>query len=391
MNTVARELGLPPSAVREKNFYQKGDVPVTSPLPLIDWTLDRIWAQVKSSAGSQDRVAAVAKFNTENRWVKKGLALQPVKYAVAYDIWVRGFDLEMSVCSDGTVSVSMGGVEIGQGLNTKVQQVVAYELGISVEQVRILPMSTQVCNSNGGTTGRVDNVTALSASSELCALAAIRACTTLNAALVPARKAALVGSSWETVVAQAANMGIGLAARGGDAGAIGTNRVYNSYSAALVEVKLDVLTGELSVERVDIVFDCGKSLNPAIDIGQIEGAFTMGMGYAVKETMYRSPTTGILETNNAWNYKVPFVCDVPKEWNVSLLPDAPNPTGVLSSKCCGEPPLCLSWAVLEAASAAITAARADQAKAPHVPSSLPLGPEARHLACETTASQLTFH
>lgn len=184
------------------------------------------------------------------------------------------------------------------------------------------------------------------------------ACATLNAALAPVKKQNPT-LTWPELAATAIGSGINLSAKGWNSPPPGPDGPFNyeSYSACVTEVELDVLTGQVQILRADILFDCGRSLNPWIDIGQIEGAFVMGLGYFLTEEILIDQTDGQLLTNSTWNYKPPSQLDIPIDFRIALLKGVPNPLGVLGSKAQGEPPLCLSSSVLFALEHAVAAAR----------------------------------
>ncbi len=157
-------------------------------------------------------------------------------------------------------------------------------------------------------------------------------------------------------------------------------------------VEIDVLTGETQVLSVDMLYDCGQSVNPTIDIGQIQGGFVMAMGYHLTENIVFDPSTGALLSNNTWEYKPPLACDIPVSFNVSLLPNAPNqaPGGILRSKAVGEPPCTMASVVFLAARSAVAAARADAGTTGFFALPSPATPEQLQLACLVTPSQFTF-
>lgn len=235
------------------------------------------------------------------------------------------------VYNDGSVLLSIGGIEMGQGLFTKMMQVASKALDIDVSLIHISEMSTdKVPNSSP---------TAASISSDLYGMAVINACNTLKERLEP-YKANKPNGKWEDWVLAAYLDRVNLAATGFYAAPkIEYNRETNSgnlyeyftYGVACSEVIIDCLTGDHQVLRTDIVMDIGESLNPAIDIGQIEGAFTQGYGFYTMEEMIFSPS-GELLSRGPGTYKIPGFSDVPKMFNVSLLKGAPNPRAVYSSK-----------------------------------------------------------
>lgn len=268
----------------------------------------------------------------DTRWKKKGLAMVPTKYGISFqnDLLMQGGAL-LLVYNDGSVLLSIGGIEMGQGLFTKMIQVASRALDIDVSIIHISEMATdKVPNSSP---------TAASISSDLYGMAVINACNILKERLEP-YKAKNPNGKWEEWVIAAYLDRVSLAATGFYAAPkIEYNRETNSgnlyeyftYGVACSEVIIDCLTGDHQVLRTDIVMDIGESLNPAIDIGQIEGAFTQGYGFHTMEEIVFSPN-GELLSRGPGAYKIPGFSDIPKVFNVSLLKGAPNPRAVYSSK-----------------------------------------------------------
>lgn len=256
----------------------------------------------------------------------------PTKYGISFqnDLLMQGGAL-LLVYNDGSVLLSVGGIEMGQGLFTKMIQVASKALNIDISIIHISEMATdKVPNSSP---------TAASISSDLYGMAVINACNTLKERLEP-YKAKNPNGKWEDWVLAAYLDRVSLTAAGFYAAPkIEYNRETNSgnlyeyftYGVACSEVIIDCLTGDHQVLRTDIVMDIGESLNPAIDIGQIEGAFTQGYGFYTMEEMVFSPS-GELLSRGPGTYKIPGFSDVPKIFNVSLLKGAPNPRAVYSSK-----------------------------------------------------------
>ena len=383
ISTVASTIQLHPHDVREANFFQRGQSTADGML-LPFWNMQDIWSQLKASANYTQRRANVDNFNAENRWIKRGLGLTPVRFGIG--ISGGNFDSMVNVYPDGTVGVSHGGCEIGQGINTKVIQVVAMKFGLP-------DVSTVTCNA---TTTRVisgaSNVTGGSVTSELCSLSIMHACDQINRRLAPFRGS---GVPFAVAVGNASQAGVELSAAGWSysppAPPTGIFN-YNSTSAALTEVEVDVLTGQFFVRQVDILFDCGKSMNPLIDVGQVEGGFVFGMGYYTQEVCTWDQTTGAAQNAGTWEYKPPSVADCPEVFNTALLKNSPNPFGILSSKACGEPGVALASSVVAGIEDAVTAAQREVNPAAKrwVCQKLPLLVPDVMAACSVQASQLTF-
>ncbi|XP_011694373.1 PREDICTED: xanthine dehydrogenase/oxidase-like isoform X2 [Wasmannia auropunctata] len=338
MEHIARVLKKDPLQVKLANM---NDVDKAALEPMIKG--------LAKSADYEMRKRAVDTFNNENRWKKKGIALVPMKYPFAY--WGQ-FNAMVSICArDGTVCVTHGGVECGQGINTKVAQIAAYTLGIDVSLVNVKPTNNIVTPNNAVTGGSV--------TSESCGYATIQACKELLKRLEPIKKE-MKNPSWRELVFTAYLKDVDLCARHMYAPTQDDAlKPYAIYGVTIAEVEIDLLTGQHIIKRVDLVEDAGISLNPEIDVGQVEGAFVMGIGYWTSEELVYDSKTGALTNDRTWNYKPPGVKDIPEDFRVSFRRNSPNTLGVLRSKATGEPPLCMSYVIPLAFRYALNSARAD--------------------------------
>ncbi|XP_071832643.1 xanthine dehydrogenase/oxidase-like isoform X2 [Apostichopus japonicus] len=383
MNDIARICGISPEKVRELNFYKEGDATHHSQV-LHGVTLSRCWEQCLTQSNLATRRISVDNFNKDNRWKKRGLAIVPVKYGIAY-IGLVKFMNQGGACvhiyKDGAVLLSHGGIEIGQGMYTKMHQVASRTLGIPMDKFHTIDTATdKVPNTSG---------TAASTGTDLNGMAVKNACLKIMDRLKPIVDKNPSGT-WEDWISEAYHSRISLSATGfwrtPDLGYDlqtnqGNNFNYFCYGAAASEVEIDCLTGDHVTLRTDIVMDVGDSLNPAIDVGQIEGAFMQGYGLFLLED-YRINSAGQLLTIGPSAYKIPTVRNTPVEFNVSLLHNAANPRSVYSSKGVGEPPLFLASSVYFAVKEAISSARLDA----HLPVEFrldsPAIPERIRLACQ---------
>jgi xanthine dehydrogenase/oxidase len=349
MEHVARTLNADPEPIKRANFYKQGDVTPYGQ-PLTYFNIPTIWDDVKKQANYEQRAAQVNAFNAANRWSKQGIAIVPVKYGLVYS--ANSTNSIVSIYADGSVEVSHSGIESGQSINTKVAQVVAKTLGCPYDSVSVGQPSSFKAPGTSITGGSV--------TSELCCSAAQHACQRLAEKLAPFR-ALSPGSSWPQIVATASSAGVALQEIGWRQNPIlSTNPFpYVSYGAAVSRVQIDALTGELEILSMDIVFDCGISLNPFADLGQVEGCALMGIGMYTSEVVNYDATSGKLLTDGTFTYKPPGFTDIPIEFTATLLPDAPNPAGFLRSKAVGEPPLILASSVFFAIKHALYEARAD--------------------------------
>ncbi|XP_015171182.1 PREDICTED: xanthine dehydrogenase-like [Polistes dominula] len=332
---------------------------------------------LKKSSDYDSRKNAIEIFNSENRWKKKGIAFVPIKFPLVH------FDQFNSMVSiyarDGTVSISHGGIEMGQGINTKVSQVAAYILGIDLELVKIKPTNNFIAPNN--------MFSGASITSEACAYATMMACKELLARLEPIKRE-LTNPTWQELVMTAYSKNVDLCAR-----YMFTTKditTYSSYGVSVAEVEIDVLTGQHILRRVDLLEDAGISFNPELDLGQVEGAFIMGIGYWTSEDLIYDPKTGALTNYRTWNYKPPGAKDIPVDFRVSLRRNSPNRFGVLRSKATGEPPLCMSVVISFAIRHALNSARLDAGKSGWYPLGGPVTTEKILLTSLTNKEQMVL-
>ncbi|XP_054265333.1 xanthine dehydrogenase-like [Macrosteles quadrilineatus] len=358
MRQVAAYLNKDPFQICSMNLFKEGDI-THYKQDLKYCTLDRCWSEVVRDSDYHRRKAEVDRFNRKNRWRKRGIAVVPTMFGVGYiEQFLNQSAALVMVYTDGSVLLSHGGMEMGQGLHTKMIQVASRVLNIPVSLIHISETSTD----------KVPNTvaTAASLSSDLNGMAIVDACNKLNERLKP-YKAAKPEGQWKDWVLSAWFDRVSLAATGfyriPDVNYDfkkneGLAFDYMTYGAAVSEVEIDCLTGDHIVLRTDIVMDIGESLNPAIDVGQVEGGFMQGYGlFTIEETVH-SPQ-GALLSRGPGAYKIPGFGDIPAEFNVALLKGAPNPRAVYSSKAVGEPPLFLASSVFFAIREAVAAARAE--------------------------------
>ncbi|KAJ0175481.1 hypothetical protein K1T71_008640 [Dendrolimus kikuchii] len=355
---LAAELGKSVEEISKLNLYQENHSTHYGQV-LTHCTLQRCWDECVEKSNMAARKLNIINFNKQHRWRKRGIAIIPTKFGIAFtEKLLNQAGALVLIYVDGSVLLSHGGTEMGQGLHTKMIQVASRALGIDVSKIHISETSTdKVPNTSA---------TAASAGSDLNGMAVLEACETLVKRLEPFKKKNPNGK-WEDWVLSAWIDRVSLSATGFHATPdIGYNFKTNegkpfnyfTYGVACTEVEIDCLSGDHQVIRTDIVMDLGESINPAIDIGQIEGGFVQGYGLFTMEELIYSPT-GTLYSRGPGAYKIPGFGDIPLEFNVSLLKGAPNPRAVYSSKAVGEPPLFLACSAFFAIKEAIKAARAD--------------------------------
>lgn len=275
--------------------------------------------QLMKTSDYRKRQDDINKFNEANRWKKKGISVSVMEFPFFY------FGLMSATVTvygrDATVLITHGGIEMGQGMNTKVAQVAAFTLGIPLELVSV----TQSDSLNGGNSV----LTGGSVGSECAAHAVKKCCETILDRLKPIKEQ-LKNGSWVDLVKKAYEKNVNLIVS--DCHKPGDLKNYTVWGCAVTEVEIDVLTGNVNVQRVDILEDTGESLSPLVDIGQIEGGFVMGLGYWLTEQCIFDKQTGRLLTDRTWNYKVPGAKDIPVDFRIELLQKSANNGGLLRSK-----------------------------------------------------------
>ncbi|XP_014488369.1 PREDICTED: xanthine dehydrogenase isoform X2 [Dinoponera quadriceps] len=342
----------------ELNLYKEGDLTHYNQ-QLLNCTMDRCWRECLESSHYNERLVEIQRYNKENVFKKRGIAIVPTKFGIAFTaLFLNQSGALVHIYIDGSVLISHGGVEMGQGLHTKMIQVASRMLKVNPDKIHIVETATdKVPNTSA---------TAASAGSDLNGMAVMNACKKIMKRLQAIMDNDPDGT-WENWIKTAYFQRISLSATGfyqtPDIGYsfetnMGNPFNYFTYGVACTEVEIDCLTGDHEVLRTDIIMDLGESLNPAIDIGQIEGGFIQGYGLFTLEEMIYSPT-GVLFSRGPGAYKLPGFTDIPKEFNVSLLKGASNPRAVYSSKAVGEPPLFLASSAFFAIKEAIKAARRD--------------------------------
>jgi xanthine dehydrogenase large subunit len=381
LGDIARHLGLDPLDVRKRNLYGIEDRNVTHyQMPVEDNILHPLIDRLEASAGYRERRAAIAQWNARSPVIKRGIALTPVKFGISFTAtFFNQAGALVHVYTDGSVQVNHGGTEMGQGLNTKVAQIVADELGVPLGRVR--------CTASD--TSKVPNASATAASSGTdlngrAAQFAARQVRERLAEFVGQRQQCDPGKvifahgqvsspdavmTWEQLVDDAYKARVQLWSDGfyktpkihyDKHTLTGRPFFYFSYGAACSEVAIDTLTGESRLLKVDILHDVGTPINPAIDMGQIEGGFIQGVGWLTTEELVWDGK-GHLATHAPSTYKIPATGDVPGHFRIALWPEPNREDNVFRSKAVGEPPFMLAISVWEALRDAVAAARGNTA------------------------------
>lgn len=372
---IAFATGQDPLDVRKANFYGDAGRNLTPyHQEVSDNILERLIDELEETSDYRARRKAIIEFNASSPIIKKGIALTPVKFGISFTAtWYNQAGALIHVYNDGSIHLNHGGTEMGQGLNTKVSQVVADAFQVDFERIKITKTTTE----------KVPNTSATAASSgtDLNGMAALNAAEQIKTRLID-----FAASNWnvakdkvsfranhvhigdETIsfdafIKQAYLARIQLSAAGfyktpdihwDRAAGKGRPFYYYAYGAACSEVSVDRLTGEYRVDQSDILHDVGRSINPAIDKGQVEGAFIQGMGWLTTEELWWSED-GQLRTHAPSTYKIPLASDRPRIFNVNLADWSENrELTIKRSKAVGEPPFMLGISVLEALSMAVS-------------------------------------
>ncbi|KAF8370363.1 xdh-1 [Pristionchus pacificus] len=383
MTHVAEQLGMDIDEFREKNMYE------SSAKTFWGNSLDpcnarRCWDECIEKSDYYNRKQEAAKFNKLNKYRKRGVALTPTKFSIGFGLkHLNQASALVLIYTDGSVLVSHGGMEMGQGLHTKIIQITSRCLGIDATKIHIQDAATD----------KVPNAspTAASMGSDLNGLAVQNACDQLNERLAELKNE-MPEATWEKLVETAYLRMISLSASGfattpcdpvdfGTGAPGGEMFSYAVYGTAFCEVEIDCLTGDHHLLRTEIVMDVGDSLNPAIDIGQIEGAFIQGYGLFTMEEIKVRPD-GVRLSRGPGAYKIPSADDAPRHFSVHLLKGSSNKNSIFSSKAIGEPPLFLGSCALFAIRNAIKAFRSDQGLFGYFRFDSPATAERIRLACE---------
>jgi len=375
IDNIANSLKKDPAEIRRRNFYQKKRKNITHyNMKIEDNVIQEIFDQLLKSSNYKSRQLSIKKFNQENKYIKKGISVTPVKFGISFTTWHlnQAGALVHIYCNDGSVHVNTGAIEMGQGTYTKIAQLVANELGLPFGQVKVSATRTD----------KVPNTSASAASSttDLNGAAAINAISKIkiNLGAYVKRKYKIKNSEgvykngmvkfkektfkFNSLIKEAYLNRVSLSSSGFYAtpkihfdkkNFKGRPFLYFAYGAAVSEVMIDVLTGENKILRADILHDAGKAINPAIEIGQIEGGFVQGAGWlTMEEVNWKS--NGQITTHSPSTYKIPAVSDMPEQFNVEIFKKGKNVENVINkSKTTGEPPLMNAMSVFFAIKNAI--------------------------------------
>jgi xanthine dehydrogenase/oxidase len=363
MVEVADRLGMSVDKFREVNMYKPLEVTHFNQA-LTDWHVPLMWKQVIEESDYYARRKAAEEFNATHKWRKRGLALIPTKFGISFTaLWFNQAGALVHIYHDGSILVAHGGTEMGQGLHTKMTQIAAEALKVPLDDVFISETSTvTVANASA---------TAASASSDLNGYAIANACAQLNERLQPYREKLGPEATMKDLAHAAYFDRVNLSAQGfyktpeiGYTWGENTGKMffYFTQGVTAAEVEVDTLTGSWTCTRADIKMDVGRSINPAIDYGQIEGAFIQGLGlFTMEESLWlrSGPMAGNLFTRGPGAYKIPGFRDIPQDFRVTLLKGVEweDLRTIQRSRGVGEPPLFMGSAVFFAIRDALVAAR----------------------------------
>ncbi|MES0882063.1 xanthine dehydrogenase molybdopterin binding subunit [Roseibium sp. SCP14] len=388
IDAIAIKLGKDPLEVRKLNFYDGERNLTPYGMPVEEWeVMHDLISQLEESSGYWRRREEIREFNENNAVLKKGLALTPVKFGISFTLkHLNQAGALVHLYTDGSVHLNHGGTEMGQGLYQKVAQVVAEEFGVSLDKVVITATNTSKVPNTGPT--------AASSGTDLNAMAAKNAAQVIKGRLIEflceqhqcgpeavhfGDNKVIVGDQSFALseIAKHAHMAriqmshAGFYATPGitwDRESVtGRPFYYFAFGGACAEVTIDTMTGEMTVDRVDILHDVGHSLNPAIDMGQIEGGFVQGMGWLTTEELVWDEQ-GRLRTHAPSTYKIPTASDLPEDFSVKLYESSGNPKEtVYRSKAVGEPPVMLANAVFCAITDAVASLNPGEVPDLHAP------------------------
>ncbi len=386
IDRIAHNLKKDSAEIRKINFYKTDTNNITPYGQIIENNrLQALWYKILSLADYKNRKNTIDEFNSKSEYVKRGIALTPVKFGISFTAtFLNQAGALVNIYTDGSVLVNHGGIEMGQGLYTKMSQIASMELGINIKNIKV----------NATNTSKVPNSspTAASAGTDLNGMAVKNAIEKLKARIAKVvatdfnsdtTKETLVKNltfeadtifdtinperkiSFAEAVAKTHFNQVSLSATGfyrtpeihfDRTTETGRPFYYFAYSMAVTEVELDTLTGYLQQTRTDILHDVGESLNPNIDIGQIEGGYIQGLGWVTSEDC-KWDVKGNLLNHSPDTYKIPGIRDIPKVFNISLLDGVPNIGTIRRSKAVGEPPFMLALSAWMAIRYAVSAVR----------------------------------
>ena len=387
IDNISRHLGKDPSEIRKINFYKKNSRNITHyGMKIEDNVINEIFNKLLKKSNYKKRYSEIKKFNLKNKYKKKGIAITPVKFGISFTtIHLNQAGALVHIYTDGSVHLNHGGIEMGQGTHTKIAQLVSKSLGIPYEKV-------QISSTN---TSKVPNTSASAASSttDLNGAAALDAVKKIKLNLekfiknkykisvknnvIYKNEKIFIGKyifKFNDIVQEAYLNRISLSSNGFySTPKINFNKkkfygrpfLYFCYGAAVTEVIIDTLTGENIISKVDILHDAGNAINPALELGQIEGGFVQGQGWLTMEEV-NWKANGQITTFSPSTYKIPAVSDIPKKFKVEIYKEGKNKEEVANkAKTTGEPPLMLAMSVFFAIKDAI-ASTSNYKKIPHL-------------------------
>lgn len=385
IDRIARYLKKDPADIREKNFYQKDNNNITHYGEIVENNhLPDIYKKILKDSDYKKRRKEIEKFNQENRFQKKGIALTPVKFGISFTAsFLNQAGALVNIYRDGSVLVNHGGVEMGQGLHTKMLQIASHEFGISPENIKVnasdtskVPNTSATAASSGSDLNGMAVKNAIKKLKKRMAKTAVNELNTLKQKNFSLKKNIIFENDmifdkmnpskklkFNDIIAKAYSNQVSLSATGfyktpdihyNLKEGRGRPFHYFAFGMSVSEVIIDVLTGSHKILRTDILHDVGDSINEDIDKGQIMGGFMQGVGWCTTEEI-KWDKNGKLLTHSPDTYKIPAITDIPEDFRITLLKNAPNPKVIRKSKAVGEPPFMHAFSVWLAIKDAISA------------------------------------
>jgi xanthine dehydrogenase large subunit len=374
IDNIARYLKKDPAEVRRNNFYQKNKNITHYGMKIEDNVIQEIFNQLIKKSNYKKRYSNIKKFNLNNKYLKKGIAITPVKFGISFTtIHLNQAGALVHIYTDGSVHLNHGGIEMGQGTFTKITQLVANAFGLPYEQIKT--SSTNTSKVPNTSASAASSTTDLNGAAVLVAISKIKEnlekfikkkYNIKNIKNVVYKKGLIrfnkKSFKFNSIIKEAYLNRVSLSSSGFySTPKINFNKktfsgrpfLYFCYGASVSEVTIDTLTGESIIDRVDILQDAGKAINPALELGQIEGGFVQGQGWLTMEEV-NWKANGQITTFSPSTYKIPAASDIPKKFNVEIFKKGKNKENVVNkSKTTGEPPLMLAMSVFYAIKDAI--------------------------------------
>ena len=375
IDNIAKFLKLDASIVRKRNFYQKNSKNITHyNMKIEDNIINELFNKLLETSNYKNRYKQIKKFNNNSKFLKKGISITPLKFGISFTTtFLNQAGALVNIYTDGSVHINHGGVEMGQGTLTKIAQLAANELGLPFERIKITSTNTsKVPNTSASAASATTDLNGAAVLNAINKLkenlhAYVKKTYSYNTQNVKYKNQMIIFKNkkfkFNDLIKEAYLNRVSLSSTGyyktpkiyfDKKSFTGKPFYYFAYGAAVSEVLIDILTGENKVTRVDILHDAGQPINPAIDMGQIEGGFIQGMGWLTMEEV-KWKSNGQLTTYSPSTYKIPSVSDMPEKFYAKIFKQGKNIENVVNkSKTTGESPLMLAMSVFFAIKDAIS-------------------------------------